>query len=64
MHDAAILHVDEMAVVRLDRSSDVKFGRTVRAEEEPVAPAGKHLASEIWTLNKTAFHAHNDAGPV
>jgi hypothetical protein len=50
-----IVGIDEFAVIRPERDSNVQCPRTIRALDEPVTAAGKHSALESGALESASL---------
>jgi hypothetical protein len=57
-------HVNERAVVGLERQAQVELEDAVPPEERPVAPARKHLSAQPWTLEVAGRDGCRAANPV
>ena len=64
MHDAAMLHIKDMSVIALQRPPHIEFRCAIRADQEPITPARKHLAAQIWTFDSAAIHVYDEPRPV
>src|SRR5436190_2488433 len=61
--NAAVLHIDEIAFIRLDHVARVEFCETVRLDRLPVGAAGRHGAVQHRTFDRAVFDRHNAAPP-
>src|SRR6266446_6954083 len=57
-------HVDEGAVVGLERDAEVELEDAVSPEERPIAAAGQHLSAQPRALEVAARYRCGDAGTV
>ena len=57
-------HVDEGAVVRLERKPQVELEDAVSPEERPVTATGKDLSTQARALEVTARYRRGDARSV
>src|SRR3977135_2928416 len=60
--DALKRHVDERAVVGLERDAEVELGDAVRAFDCPVVAAWEHIAAKPFTFPRGSEHRQRDTG--
>src|SRR5262245_58685462 len=56
--NSAVLHIDEIAFIRLDRIARVEFCEAVRLDRLPVGAAGRHGSVQHRTFDRAGLDWH------